>query len=447
MTQEEAAVVLGLDPEGPLEPAAVRKAYLAAVKRYKPESDPEGFKRVRRAYEVLSETRKLMASVAATPGASPSGKQRPADSSDLAALRQRLAALPVRPWQPRAALARELHRRSPKEPGARELLIQELAQAAQWTEVVRVLREATRAGDRWCLVRLVANFPAEAEEGELELLRAEGTAASLLLLAAARVGRDQSELAFAAVEQALAQVPVEALPAPLVHQTLVIILQLHQRGHSGTASAVFAALSRSLGPAGLRAGASERTTLHFLLCTELENAPDLPAELRNGLARAALTDDPSWASDALEVFARHEGSGKATRLMKRLEQKAPTVRRLFGRARFDSRVSIIISATGIVLIATLLFFKLSGQLDPSVPPADGWDLQPRHREYLRLCRGHFETAPCQAIDHLFGTMWSRDGCQRLPAEAEALRQAAASGAMKDYVQELAQFASSLCQDR
>jgi hypothetical protein len=54
MSAEEARRRLGLSLDGPLDAAELRHAYLKAIKRHKPEADPEGFQAVRLAYEKLA---------------------------------------------------------------------------------------------------------------------------------------------------------------------------------------------------------------------------------------------------------------------------------------------------------------------------------------------------------------------------------------------------------
>jgi hypothetical protein len=465
MTIEEAAVVLGLDPEATFDAAAARRAYLKAIKRHKPESDPEGFKRVRAAYEVLTAYRTFVATVVPAPApppadpppspapsqASPPPQPGPAQAAvvDLLSVRRRLAELPARPWQPRVALAREAHQRAPTDPQVRELLIQELALAGQMAEVVAVLRAAAGAGDRLSLLRLVGSFPTEATEAELERLRGDGSSANLLLVAAARVGRDEPDLARSVVEEALAALPVESVAPPLVHRVLVIVLELHQRGLVPAASQVWTALSRALGPEGLRAaGVAHHTAIYFLFCSELERVPELPRDLREGVARTALTGDPSWAVDALEVFARYDGARTVKKVLAALNEQAPNVRRLLGPLRFDSNASVGLTAIALVVVGALFWAKFSttSERDPALPPAHGWPTEDRHREYLRLCRDDFETVPCRTIDGVFATLGRRNGCQELPARHEELQRvtAGATGPMKDYLQELSRFMGLLC---
>lgn len=56
MTFTEALEVLGLSDTQPVTQDAVRKAYVALIKVHKPERDPEGFQRVRQAYDQAKET-------------------------------------------------------------------------------------------------------------------------------------------------------------------------------------------------------------------------------------------------------------------------------------------------------------------------------------------------------------------------------------------------------
>ncbi len=51
MKPAEAGALLGVGP--PVDPKILRRAYLRKVKTCKPEQDPEGFARLREAYELL----------------------------------------------------------------------------------------------------------------------------------------------------------------------------------------------------------------------------------------------------------------------------------------------------------------------------------------------------------------------------------------------------------
>jgi curved DNA-binding protein CbpA len=57
--------VLGIAPTGDL--AAVKRAYFAALAKHPPHSDPEGFQRLRAAYEPLSSPEGLRAAFARVP--------------------------------------------------------------------------------------------------------------------------------------------------------------------------------------------------------------------------------------------------------------------------------------------------------------------------------------------------------------------------------------------
>ncbi|WP_224362695.1 J domain-containing protein [Hyalangium versicolor] len=61
----ESFSVLGLPPT--LDPAAVKRAYFAALARHPPHQDPEGFRQVREAYETLSRPGALVMAYLASP--------------------------------------------------------------------------------------------------------------------------------------------------------------------------------------------------------------------------------------------------------------------------------------------------------------------------------------------------------------------------------------------
>lgn len=65
MTPYESLAVLGLPPT--LNLAAVKRAYFDALARHPPHQDPEGFQRVRSAYEVLTRPGALAAAYLTSP--------------------------------------------------------------------------------------------------------------------------------------------------------------------------------------------------------------------------------------------------------------------------------------------------------------------------------------------------------------------------------------------
>jgi len=64
-TRDEPFAVLGLAPT--LDAAAVKRAYFAALARHSPHQDPEGFQRLRSAYELLTRPGALAAAYLASP--------------------------------------------------------------------------------------------------------------------------------------------------------------------------------------------------------------------------------------------------------------------------------------------------------------------------------------------------------------------------------------------
>jgi curved DNA-binding protein CbpA len=52
MIHQDPFAVLGLEPT--VDPAAIKQAYFAALRQHPPHTDPEGFRRVRTAYEALA---------------------------------------------------------------------------------------------------------------------------------------------------------------------------------------------------------------------------------------------------------------------------------------------------------------------------------------------------------------------------------------------------------
>src|SRR5438876_5370374 len=137
---QEARARLGLPAEGSLDKRALRAAYLQAVKRHKPEADPEGFQQVRSAYELLDRMVALgldRTEAAADPPSppevaplaplvvppttpdppQPDAPEAPA-SDHLEPYRARLRDQPYGPWPVRAEIAWQAYDAFPGDPAA-----------------------------------------------------------------------------------------------------------------------------------------------------------------------------------------------------------------------------------------------------------------------------------------------------------------------------------------
>lgn len=105
MTLEEARKLLGLD--GSTDLSAARRAYLRAIKQHPPERDPEGFQKVRAAYELVQ---KAGAARPQTPDALATPPVQPPVPDPLQQALSELVSLPEQPSSFVDALQQELER-------------------------------------------------------------------------------------------------------------------------------------------------------------------------------------------------------------------------------------------------------------------------------------------------------------------------------------------------
>src|SRR3954451_125013 len=176
MTLGEARTRLGLPPAGTLEKAVARRAYLQAIKRCKPEVDPEGFQRIREAYELIEALLPAGAPVGARSPVvvtvePPAGEGEPEAEDDdwddeppapfaehLHPYQERLTKMFGQPWPLRAQVGWEAYRAFPGDRQAREFLLG-LLPAESLNDITIVLRDGIAAGDRGCLLRLLEYAP------------------------------------------------------------------------------------------------------------------------------------------------------------------------------------------------------------------------------------------------------------------------------------------------
>jgi curved DNA-binding protein CbpA len=98
---DEPFAVLGLAPT--LDAAAVKRAYFAALARHPPQQDPEGFRRLRGAYEALTRPGALAAAYLASPVDVRKLAEEARERFDAALEKAAEAALTARPGEEAAA--------------------------------------------------------------------------------------------------------------------------------------------------------------------------------------------------------------------------------------------------------------------------------------------------------------------------------------------------------
>jgi hypothetical protein len=309
MTLEEALKELGIDASAT--PEEARRAYLRGIKVRKPETDPEGFRRLREAYELLAEA-----------------LERPAESQDappdaeiekapvppvLQALVDRLNELPAETHrEERLALLREGIAEFPAVPGLRWWLIEELDRAERYGELLDALREADRAGLPGFLETRALNYPDSLGPEDLERLEASGHPSILAVTAQAHLRSSRFEEAAAALGRAidrLAEVDPHLL-RPFPSWLPRGILGLEAAGRMEEARALHERLWAWLSGTGDSA-LIERWGQEFqwMIVHELGMLdPRFPRELRRAAAFAALNGERESAGHTARGFVERDPS-------------------------------------------------------------------------------------------------------------------------------------------
>jgi hypothetical protein len=314
VTLDEALRELGIDAAAT--PEEARRAYLRGIKIRKPETDPEGFRRLREAYELLAEA---LARPEESQDAPPDAEIEKAPvPPELQALVDRLNELPAETHrEERLALLREGIAEFPAVPGLRWWLIEELDRAERYGELLEALREAGRAGLPGFLETRALNYPDSLGPEDLERLEASGHPSILAVTAQAHLRSSRFEEAAAALGRAidrLAEVDPHLL-RPFPSWLPRGILALEAAGHTAEARALHERLWAWLSGTG-DAALIERWGQEFqwMIVHELGMLdPRFPRELRRAAAFAALNGERESAVHTARSFAERDPgrAGKA----------------------------------------------------------------------------------------------------------------------------------------
>jgi hypothetical protein len=360
VTLAEALTELGLEPGADAE--TVRRAYLRLIKVRKPESDPEGFKRTREAYETARAVGELEALAVQSAGyGEPSAAGAPAGGAPEprveaqgggAARGGGAAGAPASPpeaafagfvsaWRAvpasadprhRIEIARQAVAALPRDPRAHWLLASSLAGRATDMELAEALRAGYRAGWPEFLEALLVRVPNRATRAEADEAIASPRV-TLQLAGASLVASWDPPRAAALVKQLCANPGLSQSDGLPIGRVLDVVLALHVAGAVGPAREAQDALRTWLHDAGRELeltrgpfGAS------WLLAEELARLPaKFPPPLRTAFAVATRTGDLRTAYyDA--CFQVRERRRTVKRWARELHDSAPNVANVLASA-------------------------------------------------------------------------------------------------------------------
>ncbi|MCA9612438.1 MAG: hypothetical protein KC586_06730 [Myxococcales bacterium] len=317
MQFDEACRVLDV-PEGDLDSAGLRRAYLRAVRQHPPERDPEGFARVRAAFEQL-EARVLAKDSPDTPSEPPS--RAPLQTLDDSApddLHATLRALAARPAPERAKALEALVLTHPDERALHGLRVTTHLECDDVAWALVAARELDRLGDPNALLHLARLHPAELPPSDRDRVAKHEP----FTLARALVPTDPDD----ATRLGLRALAVDApAPDPLVVIDLALAVALHGRGDlAASLLGAFRTYTKVHGEPAPRVELALR-----LFSLALYVPEPLPPEgrraLLRGTAELARLADP----DAIDLFTI-EHPAEALKVRRALQKHAPELDRAVG---------------------------------------------------------------------------------------------------------------------
>jgi hypothetical protein len=289
VTFDEALRELGIDASAT--PEEARRAYLRGIKVRKPETDPEGFRRLREAYEIVTGA---LAQPRMEPGPSPEVDEEEEETPpELAALAARLKDLPAETHlEERLAALREAVRDHPRSQGVRWWLVQELGRAGRRDEALEALRQGEADGLPGFLEARAVHFPGSIGPEDLSRLETSGSPEVLAIAARVHMAGSRHEEAAAALGRALDRLAEWENPA--LHPVPVWlprgILALEAAGKAADARALHDRLWSWLSGTGdaalLKLWGADFSWRFVHELGQLD--PAFPPELRRAAATAAL---------------------------------------------------------------------------------------------------------------------------------------------------------------
>lgn len=314
MNRVEAFEILGLSRDSSAD--QIRRAYLKLLRKHKPEADPEGFKRLREAYETAREEPSAETRVEVEIERSPrtegtAGPERPTrflqEMLELREVESRFARVPddaPDAAEQRIEIARRGVEAHPENTQLRRLLAGLQAQAGEPEAAAETLRQAHADGLPDMRSALVIGFPAQASEEEWEAWTGEASPLLLLRAVESCVLDGQDERARQIFELAQKKHGASLEEEPLAPRLLRILIAAQGRELRELASEAEEWLQTAIGSGALDADTRSELGPLWVIARELASLhPTFPSKLRRAIARALLDGQLTEAGDAMHEFA------------------------------------------------------------------------------------------------------------------------------------------------
>jgi hypothetical protein len=329
MTRAEAFRDLGLEPGA--KPDDIRRAYLRGVKTRKPEVDPEGFRRLREAFELLSANAQPSREAPPASTAPTADVRRPAPVDPRAAwMADLVAALRAEPdLEQSIRRLRQAIREEPAIPDLRWWLVRDLLEAKRPREAAEALRQGDAAGLPGFLRELARGFPDLLTPPEMERLAQSDDPETLAALAEAHARRGDAATAATLCQRAFQLADVQGdLAHPTPQQVIRILLLLQGQGAFAASLSLQGQLHWRMASGRMpRVPAGEQAALWALVCELHELSTAFHQGARKAIAVAALAGDPGAAVRPVWQIAR--GCGEQSRRYAEMLQPLPILNRLF----------------------------------------------------------------------------------------------------------------------
>jgi hypothetical protein len=334
MTIEEALQELEIGPESGAD--EIRRAYLRKLKTRKPEVDPEGFRRLREAYELLTENAEILFRVVT---ASPpelvvltppsQNTPPPLPPSPIEDVRRRLAAIDHS--DERLAVLRRAVREHPGEASLRWWLLRELEDWGLEEEAVELLCRSDQEGLEGFFEHLAGQYPDALTEKDLERLVESGEPENLTIAAEAWLFRGAPERAVETLFRAMAIADEADDPAtPEPGRIVAFLLRLQGEGDREEAERLQERFHERLRGAGREVDLLDPQSAALLqIAQEIALlSPRFPAEIRTAITRAVANGSPEQAVPVLRWLIQSDPRA-AWQAASEIRQQ-PTLEEMYG---------------------------------------------------------------------------------------------------------------------